>query len=53
MDLSSTTLADLFHDLKYHDHRFMELKQSKLEGGDQDGLIAGELQKKFSGILEL
>ena len=51
MELPSVTLADLYVELKQHDHDLMELKVLKSQGEDSDGLRQAKLQKEFNGMV--
>ena len=50
MYIPSVTLADLYVELKHHDHELMELKVLKSQGGDVEGLLQAKLQKEFNGL---
>ena len=49
MNIPSVTLADLYLELKHHDHELMDLKVLQSQGGDKDGLKQARLQKEFNG----
>lgn len=53
MELPSVTMADLYLELKQHDHELMELKALKAQGEDDDGLVEAKLQKEFNGGIKL